>query len=161
MKELTIADYLGKYATHPDASTAIRGTAARMLDKVNAALLLAELDGVVLHVNPVTGSHLGGTGNGGFRPMDCPIGAPSSKHKSGEGIDIYDPKRELAAWSIANAERLQAAGILAMERPEWTPSWTHWQVVAVKSGNFAFIPNNDPPLAAAPAPWVAGGRALA
>lgn len=153
MRALTVDDYFGKYAAHADATSEKRRTSARMLDKVNAALLLAEQDGVKLHFNPITGCHIGGSGNGGFRPMDCPIGASSSKHKSAEAVDIYDPERQLAAWALANEARLKAIGILAIEDPRWTPSWVHFQVVGVPSGHFAFVPSSDPALAAAPAPW--------
>lgn len=161
MRAITVFDYFGKYEAHADATSEKRRTAARMLDKINAALLLAERDGVELHFNPITGCHIAGEGNGGFRPMDCPIGVASSKHKSAEALDVYDPERRLAAWSLANAERLKAIGILAMERPEWTPSWTHWQVVAVPSSNFAFIPSSAPALAAAPEPWRPSSSAVA
>ena len=149
MTPISIEQYLGSYATHADATSAIRGTAARTLDKVNAGLLLAELDGVKIRTNPLTGSHVAGSGNGGFRPKGCAIGAASSKHKSAEACDIFDPLREIAAWSLRNKERLQAIGILAIERPSWTPTWCHWQVVGVPSGHFAFIPSSEPPLAMA------------
>lgn len=149
MIPLTVAQYLGPYADHPDATSEMRGRAARLLDVVNAALLVAEQDGVRLVVNPATGSYISGSGNGGFRSRDCPIGAASSTHKRAEGIDICDPRRELATWSLNNEARLEALGIRAMEDPRWTPTWCHWQVVPVKSGRFAFIPNSSPPLAAA------------
>jgi hypothetical protein len=149
MLPITIEQYLGPHSMSADATPEIRGRAAQLLEKVNAALLLAEQDGVRLFKNPFTGGHVGGRGNGGFRPRNSSVGAPSSRHKSAEAIDLYDPQRELATWSLNNEARLEALGIVAIEDPRWTPSWVHWQIVPVPSGRFAFVPSNTPPLAAA------------
>ena len=145
---ITMADYLGPYASHPDATSEIRGTAARMLDKVNRLHTLAEADGVQLRTNPKTGSRVSGSGNGGFRPQDCPVGSASSPHKIGRGVDTYDPDRSFAAWCLAHIEVLAAEGLF-MEDPRWTPTWTHLDDRGPKSGRRVFIPSNDPPLCAA------------
>ncbi len=162
MRAITLLDYLGRYGEHPDATPERRRAAFRWLDaSVNPALLAAERDGVDLLINPLTACHIAGSGNGGFRPGDCPVGAARSGHKMpliegqlGVAIDIVDPTRELVAWSLANQARLEQLGILALEDPRWTPTWAHWQSFPVPSGRFAFIPSNDPPLAAAPAAWL-------
>lgn len=149
MNPITVIQYLGPYADHPDASSEKRGTAARLLDKINAGLALAEADGVVLPINPHTGCHIAGNGNGGFRPQICvdadgkPIGAGGSQHKDAHAGDIHDPLRELCAWSLRNKDRLRAIGIRCMENPQYTPTWCHWQDVDVHSGNFSFIPSRD------------------
>lgn len=146
---ITLAQYLGPYANHADATSEKRGTAARLLDKVNAGLALAAADGVVLPINPHTGCHIAGSGNGGFRPLLCvdaqghPIGADGSKHKEGHATDLHDPLRELAAWSLRNKDRLREIGIRCMENPQYTPTWCHWQDVDVRSGVFSFIPSSD------------------
>lgn len=143
MNPITVIQYLGPYADHPDASSEKRGTAARLLDKVNAGLALAEADGLVLPINPHTGCHIAGNGNGGFRPQACAIGAGGSQHKEAHAADIYDPLRELAAWSLRNKDRLRAIGIRCIENPQYTPTWCHWQDVDVRSGSFSFIPSRD------------------
>lgn len=154
MIPITLENYLGQYAAHPDITSEIRGNAARWLRKWNDGLLLAEVDGVRLHVNPLTGCYIGGSGNGGVRPQHIvdrngrPIGAGHSRHKDGRGGDTFDPERELAAWSIANKDRLLAVGIRAIEDPRWTPTWCHWQDADVPSGHFVFIPSAEAPLVA-------------
>jgi hypothetical protein len=157
---ITLEQYLGKYIGHPDCTPGVKGNAIVLLDIVNAGLLLAQGDGVQLRINPITGSLVAGSGNGGFRPDECPIGALASWHKRHfdqvEGrelgpaaCDVYDPARALVTWSLENKARLIAIGILAMERPQWTPTWCHWQRKRVPSGHFAFVPSQDPPLVAA------------
>lgn len=159
MNAITLTQYLGPYYGHPDVIDPVLARARILLEAANAALLLAEKDGVVLRDNPLTKSLIAGSGNGGFRPNGSSVGAPSSRHKSGEALDLYDPERQISSWSLANGPRLRRAGIAAIEDPRWTPTWCHWQIVRVPSGRFAFIPSNDPPLAAAPAKWV--GTAVA
>lgn len=155
MQPITVDDFFGKYGDHPDATSSRRRAAARWLDQVNVALLLAEKDGVRLRVNPVTRSYIAGSGNGGFRPLDCPIGAAKSGHKMllvdgvlRVALDGYDPEQELSAWSRANEARLEAIGVLAMEDPRWTPTWCHWQNYAVPSGRFCYVPSSSPALVA-------------
>lgn len=144
---ITLAQYLGPYANHPDVTREIRSNADLMLDKVSEILQAAQSDGVTLHINPHTGCYVAGNGNGGFRPAGATVGAPASKHKSGHAVDIYDPHRELARWVWKNQSAVEGSG-LHIERPEWTPTWLHFQDVAPGSGVFAFIPNASAPLAA-------------
>jgi hypothetical protein len=152
---VSIDDYLGQYAGHADITPGILGAAVNFLHVANAGLLLAQADGVVLHRNTVTGCLIAGSGNGGVRIQNAvdrngrPVGAGHSKHKDGRAGDWFDPLRELCAWSLMNKGRLLEIGILAMEDPRWTPSWCHWQDLAVPSGHFAFVPSADAPLAAA------------
>lgn len=146
---ITLDDYLGPYRHNADVTPARIDAALALLDKVNEAILLAENDGIVFPVNSATRNLVGGSGNGGFRPQDCAIGAPGSTHKQGHAVDIFDPARKLAAWTCLNKDRLIGVGILAVENPMWTRSWAHWSDVPVKSGNFLFVPNSDPPTCAA------------
>lgn len=143
---ITLAQYLGPYANHPDATREVKTNAEGMLDKVSDVLQAAQADGVALNVNPRTGSYVAGEGNGGLRPAASTVGAPQSKHKTGHAVDVYDPNRELASWVWANKDIVERAG-LHIERPEWTPSWVHFQDVAPASGVFAFVPNSSAPLA--------------
>lgn len=143
---ITLAQYFGPYDKHPDATREVRESAEGLLEKVSEILQAAEADGVTLLVNHRTGSFVAGEGNGGFRPTSSTVGAPSSKHKSGHAVDVYDPNRELASWVWKNQAIVLGYG-LHIERPEWTPSWVHFQDVAPASGVFAFIPNASAPLA--------------
>jgi hypothetical protein len=161
---ITLEQYLGKYLEHPDCTPGVKGNAIVLLDLVNAGLLLAQGDGVQLRINPVTGSLVAGSSNGGFRPDEAvdrngrPVGAGHSWHKrhydeilrrelGPAACDVFDPARELCAWSLRNAERLVRMGILGMEDPRWTPSWCHWQIHRVSK--FCYVPSADAPLAAA------------
>lgn len=157
--------YFGRYEGHPHATPRVCANVFALLDLVNAALLLARQDGVLLRCNPVTRCAIAGTGNGGFRPDDCKVGAEFSWHRrwgrlaaelrrEGEepgpgALDVFDPARELAAWSIHNRARLEAIGIVGMEDPRWTPTWVHWQIFRVPSGRWCYIPSSAAPLAAA------------
>lgn len=150
--EISLAEYLGPYADHPDATAQVRENAISLLAKVNAVYSIAAHDGVSLADNPATHSGVSGSGNGGFRPKVCPVGAASSTHKTGHGIDRYDPKRQFSAWCLAHPDVLRDHG-LHMEDPRWTPTWVHLQDQPPKSGNLVYIPSAEPALAAAPAPW--------
>jgi len=89
--------------------------------------------------NPKTKSGISGETFGGFRPQDCPIGAPTSRHKQGQAVDRYDPGDLIDAWCMAHQDRLAAYGIW-LESPTATPGWSHWQCVGVPSGNRVFFP---------------------
>jgi hypothetical protein len=146
MTLITMRAYLGPY---DDAriSEEVRENAVRLVAIANVALAAAEADGVEIQINPSTGTHIAGDGNGGVRPTDSPVGAPKSAHKRGAAVDIYDPDRELARWSLRNQERLKLLGIRSMENPRWAFSWCHWSIEILSSGNFVFIPSNTAPLA--------------
>lgn len=154
---LTLAAYLGRYAAYAEfQQQAVLERAARSVEIFNAAIQLAEADGVEFKINPNTGTIVAGSGNGGVRPANCPVGAANSRHKIGKdelgpaALDLFDfPARDICRWSLANADRLKAVGVVAMERPQWTPSWCHWQTVPVRSGLFAFVPSSEPALVAA------------
>ena len=138
MKPITIADWLGPYAHHPAAqATVILKHGAMLLAAVNEFLELAEMDGVEVDFA------ISGSGNGGFRPPDCPVGALFSAHKDGRAVDVADPKRSLAEWALdegrPHAERLG----LWFEHPQWTRSWLHCQIGAPRSGNRFFVPYAD------------------
>ena len=82
--------------------------------------------------------------NSGWRPPAVNAaagGAAHSQHMLGNACDIGDVDRMLCLWSLRNVDRLRRCGILAMEKPEATPTWCHWQRVAVGSGVFSFWPS--------------------
>lgn len=65
--------------------------------------------------------------------------AMHSKHLAGAAADIYDPDGLLADWCLSNELSLKAIG-LWMEHPDYTPRWTHLQMMSPKSGRRIFIP---------------------
>jgi uncharacterized protein YcbK (DUF882 family) len=63
----------------------------------------------------------------------------SSRHLSGEAIDIFDPKKELQKWCKENEKFLEEIG-LWMEDFSATPNWCHFQTKPPKSGKRWFLP---------------------
>lgn len=157
MGAITLEQYAGPYLGHVDLTLERRSAAIDLLAAVNGVLAMADAEGVDVMINPVTATRISGSGNGGFRPQSCPIGASQSAHKRGMAIDLYDPHRALARWVLRNLDRVRAAGVRGMENPQWTPSWCHLQTVTVGSGRFVFVPDSSPPLAS-PLPEQAGAR---
>lgn len=151
---ISATQYFGPYANHADITAQIRFHATGLLDVVNDLLELAKADGCTLPENPNTGCVISGSGNGGFRPGDCKVGASNSKHKYGRAVDIYDPKREFASWCLAHGGEMEKRG-LHMEDPRWTPTWVHLQDVPPGSGLLVYRPSMSPPLAGDPPTWSA------
>lgn len=124
---------------------AIRTNAARLLGKVNALLEIAAEEGVQIAAAPVVAS--------GWRPLfineATANAAASSRHLTGEAVDVRDDKgRALARWCLSHPDQLEQAG-LWMEDPRWTPTWVHLQMVPPRSGNLVFIPSTAPAKVAA------------
>ena len=136
---VTLEQYVGPHADSPDWTDEREANAVELLEKVNALQAEMEADGVVFPVNPKTGSQISGTTFGGFRPQDCPQGAPDSNHKKGQGIDLYDPKERIDNWCVAHQDRLKFHGI-CIEHPSKTGTWSHWQSVPPKSGKTVYFP---------------------
>lgn len=136
---ITLAQYVGIHAKSKDWTAQRSINAAMLISAANALMQKAMADGVKFPVNPKTGSQISGNTFGGFRPQDCPQGAPNSNHKEGKGIDIYDPKNEIDAWCMTNQQALEDAGIW-IEHPDATNTWSHWQSVPPRSGNRVYRP---------------------
>lgn len=145
---ITLEHYAGPYLHDPDFDLEARARAIHTVGCINAVLEMAEADGIEFERNPNTRTLISGNGNGGFRPQRCPIGAPGSAHKHAEAGDIAEVLgRRFARWCLQNRDRMIAAGIRAMERPQWTPTWVHLQTRPVRSGAFFFIPDGSAPRA--------------
>ncbi len=144
--------YFGEYADSPDANAAVHMATVDMLIKVNELRAVALEAGVPEHINPFNASPVSGNGHGGFRDQACTIGATHSTHKTGHGVDVYDPHRELATWCVYNLDELRARG-LHMEDPRWTPTWVHLQDIAPGNppvpAKTVYIPSMAPALAKA------------
>lgn len=69
-------------------------------------------------------------------------GATSSKHMSGQAIDIHDPDKELAKFVFAKQQLLADYGLYC-EDMRCTRNWVHFQNVPPKSGNRFFVPSLD------------------
>lgn len=136
---ITLDEYFGPWAKHPDATPERRKNAAALLVACSHLETRAVADGVVFHDNPVTQSGVSGKDYGGFRPQSCPQGAPGSAHKQGLAVDRYDPDGEIDDWCMANLDLLEQSGIY-LEHPGSTRGWSHWTIRAPKSGNRVFFP---------------------
>ncbi len=151
-ERLTVGDVLGPYADHADATDTVCENLIELVRRANLVLDAMVADGCTPLRNPRNKTFVSGSANGGFRPQDCPMGAPRSKHKLGLAVDLVDPYRELAKWAVNNLGTLAEIG-LWIEDPRWTPTWLHLQCVA--PGNppvetrRVFIPDSSPPKAPA------------
>jgi len=136
---MTVSDYFGKFKGHPALSEYNESLAEHLCKAVNRLLARAHADGISVDINPKTGTIISGEQYGGWRPPECPIGAPNSAHKTGQAVDLYDPAGELDTWIMAHQYMLPECG-LYLEHPAATRGWTHLQTRAVKSGSRVFYP---------------------
>jgi len=130
---ITKEQYFGKF-THTDEK---KKSALIMLDRVNRLLHFMQSKGVKTEINPATGCEISGQTYGGFRPQDCPQGAPLSSHKQGMAVDIYDPKNEIDA---AITDAILLGHDLYREAPEATHHWAHLSTRSPASGHRTFKP---------------------
>lgn len=136
---ISVEDYFGLWITHPDVTDEVMDNAVEFLSVVNDLLQTMIDTGCVLDINPKTKNYVSGETYGGFRPQDCPIGAATSSHKVGRGIDIYDPENELDGFLMLHQSLLKDRG-LHIENPSATPRWLHLTNRAPKSGLTVFMP---------------------
>ena len=133
---LSLAEYVGPHANSPDWTDACAKNAADLLTRVNSLLIESGLN---MKNNPATKSLISGVKYGGFRPQNCQQGAATSSHKTGKGVDVFDPDNSLDKWLDANESKLAEHG-LYREAPSETLSWTHLTTRAPKSGKRTFYP---------------------
>lgn len=140
MARITLSDYFAGYAGHAAISDAHRANAEILLVKVNAILLAAtQANAADIEINPKTGTLISGEKNGGWRPPECPVGAPNSAHKTGQAVDIYDPDGEIDTY-CADSLSLLAKHELFLEEPGATRGWCHLSTRRPRSGNRVFQP---------------------
>lgn len=132
---ITLRDYFGPWIGHRDATPDRKAAAILMLSKVNA--LLKQATGLSLRENPVTGTMVSGLDLGGFRPQACLVGAKTSSHKEGRGVDVYDPDNHLDQW-ITDA--VLEAHDLYRESPAMTDGWVHLTDRPPSSKHRTFLP---------------------
>lgn len=136
---ITLNQYVGPWREHADWTPECEQEATKLLARSCALEAEMSRGGILFPDNPKTKSGVSGTQYGGFRPKDCPEGAPNSSHKKAQGIDRYDPRNEIDAWCLAHPDRLAFHGIY-IEHPSATPGWSHWTTRAPPSGNRIFHP---------------------
>lgn len=136
---ITFEDYVGVHKGSPDLTPVRVENAHRLLDACAKLEIEMLACGIEFPINPKTKSQVSGETYGGFRPQDCPIGAPKSSHKEGLAVDRYDPSGEIDKWCLNHQDRLKGYGIY-IESPSATPHWSHWTIRSPKSGNIVFIP---------------------
>ena len=131
--------YFGKWLKSKDVTIEIIDNAKRLCAAVNRLISVMELTGFEFKINPITGTIVGGETLGGFRPQDCPIGAPLSAHKQGLAVDLFDPDNKIDSWLIGHQKLLKDYG-LYFEHPTATPRWSHWSIRKPRSGRLFFYP---------------------
>lgn len=137
---ITYENYVGRWKDSKDLTPQIVGNIERkLLPAINSFLSFLKERNIHLEINPSTGTLVSGATYGGFRPQDCPIGAPRSNHKMGLAVDIYDPSEEIDTFCLKNLSVLEEFG-LYLEHPSATKGWCHLQVKAPRSGNRVFYP---------------------
>lgn len=135
---ITMEEYVGPHADSPDWTLEREDNAADLLLRVNALVeYLTTECGLISQVNPHTGTEVSGETFGGFRPQDCCQGAPDSSHKTGKGVDKYDPQNSMD--DMLNNEILERFD-LYREHPNATLGWCHLTTRAPHSGNRTFLP---------------------
>ena len=144
---ITLTQYwMGRDKTHAaELTNTIRNNAQQTVDTINKLLAEAAADGVAFGRDATTGTQVAS----GWRPADINAGtanaAKGSKHLTGQACDLRDTEdRQLAQWCLNHLDELRAFG-LWMERPQWTPTWVHLQIVPPASGLRVYVPSAAPP----------------
>ena len=130
---LSLLDYFGNFYDYADATDERKENVRLLCDLVNDLLVEAEAHGVDIKTNWRTKTVVSGEQYGGFRPKDCPIGAPGSAHKQGMGVDIFDPDNELDNYVT---DAILTAHDLYRESPGSTKGWCHLQTRPTKNRTF-------------------------
>jgi len=126
--------YVGVHADSPDWTEQRQENAQKLLVQVNALEESCDFD---WPINPATKSQVSGQTYGGFRPQDCPQGAPHSSHKEGLAVDVYDPQNTLDG---ALTDEILEQFELYREAPQSTPHWCHLTIRPPGSGKRTFQP---------------------
>jgi hypothetical protein len=137
---ITYEQYVGKWGESKDLTPErVLNIQDNLLPKAEGLWVYLTLNGVNFPTNPATHSQVSGQTYGGFRPQDCPQGAPRSSHKEGLAVDIYDPLNQIDNYLLAHPELLEEFGIY-IEHPNSTPKWSHWSARPPLSKRHIFHP---------------------
>ena len=135
----TMDDLVGPWKDSPDWTQERQANATKLIAACTKLQEALEADGIHFPLNPHTGTTISGETYGGFRPQDCPIGAPDSAHKQGLAVDRYDPNEQIDQYLLRRVDLLTQFGIY-IEAPSSTPGWSHWSIRAPGSGHHIFYP---------------------
>ena len=136
---ITIEQYLGKYAIDVNWNESSKKNANQLLKQVNALIDYCASKGILIPINPATGSQVSGQTDGGFRGSTSVTGATFSAHREGKAVDAYDPKEALDDYITKNPEILVKFN-LYREHPSATSVWCHLTTRAPKSRRRTFFP---------------------
>jgi uncharacterized protein YcbK (DUF882 family) len=138
---ITLADYyMGRDVVYRNLLTPeLRANAAKTVRAAQDLLILAKGAGQVLRPNRATGMV-----RSGWRPPAVNAAtsgaSATSLHMRCLAVDLEDTSHSLALWCQANADTVLRDLGLYLESPDFTPTWTHVQLVAPGSGNRIFRP---------------------
>lgn len=129
---ITLHDYFGdKPRTQEQADNA-----TELLRRVNGLLAEYVASGGVMTIDKDTGTYIsgakGGSGDGGFRLPDSTTGAPNSKHRKAQAVDVSDQAEGLDEWL---SDKMLTKHGLYRESPLVTITWCHLQSMPPGSGN--------------------------
>lgn len=141
----TLKDYVGVHWKSDDWNGDRQYNGMILINLCTKFIAKLEEEGVIFQINPKTGTIISGEIYGGFRPQNCPIGAPHSAHKEGMAVDIYDPDNRIDGYIDGFEGKdgynslLEEFG-LYREHPDKTPHWCHLTTHAPGSGKRTFWP---------------------
>ena len=125
---ITLEDYFGRMSHATPPSDEIRENAEALLLRVNGLCAF-------MGIRP--------TVNSGWRTpaynATVPNASPTSKHMTGQAIDLGDPDGSIDQYLFDNQNVLETFK-LWLEHPASTRGWSHCQSVPPKSGNRVFFP---------------------
>ena len=135
---VTRREYFGDRWDHPDSTEVVKDNAIFLIVAVNK-LLYQYQDGTPnkVLINPKTDTAISGTKESGFRLQSCKQGAKRSSHKTGEGIDIYDPSGIIDKWIN---DSILEDNDLYREHPAYTSTWVHLSTRPPRSKRRTFRP---------------------
>lgn len=134
---ITLKEYFGGFEAK--ATDEHQQNAVKLLHSVEMLMNTLRAVGITFPYNHMTRTLISGSRYGGYRPKDCPIGAPNSAHKLGMAVDLFDPSNTIDDYLLAHQDILIEPGIY-IEHPSATQGWTHWSIKPPKSGKHVFLP---------------------
>lgn len=134
---ITLADYFGDKPHSPEQAE----MAIELLRRVNGLLAEYVASGGVMTIDKDTGTYIsgakGGSGDGGFRLPDSTTGAPNSRHRKAQAVDVSDQAEGLDEWLT---DKMLTKHGLYRESPLVTITWCHLQSMPPGSGNRTYTP---------------------
>ena len=125
---ITLEDYFGHMSQTATPDDEICANAEALLVRVNGLCAF-------MGIRP--------TVNSGWRTpaynATVPGASPTSKHMTGQAIDLGDPDGSIDQYLFDNPSTLETFE-LWLEHPASTKGWSHVQSVPPKSGNRIFFP---------------------